>query len=808
MSSRWERSTWLTVVCAYGALGVMIGSSALGQTVGAVAASGPPPGALEEIIVTARKRSETIQDAPAAVFAVTPQDLVNYGITDLVAAGDLIPGLQIARSTNNSAADIYLRGVGSSFSSVSYDQAVATVIDNVPVAKGRVIFQSFTDMQQEEVLKGPQALFFGKNSTAGVISVKTADPGETAEYLVRGGYEYDGRTYSGEAVASGPLTDTLGVRVSMRGSNMLGGYFTNVGPELNGVARDTNTPQEREYGGRITVVYKPTDRFSLNVKFSADDLNNDGVNGYTQLVNCQGPGGTPQPVFGVPNMADGCKLDRYTSEVALDPAVAVHFPGAHDGQPWLRDDTALGSATAVYHWDQASLTSVTGFYTFHTRNFGNFDLGSASQVFGSEQVDWSSLTQELRLASDFKGPVNINTGLFFDSTSLNYLRPVRLFSFAPPDPTTGRTDDWASGGYTHGNTYSGFAEVVWAVNGQVELSGGARYSEERKYTVLGVPYVNANDPAFGLVFINAPIVDHFDGSNVSPSATLRWRPTNELTWFASYKTGYKSGGSNLSQIPFIGQDASTIHFGSEKAKGGEAGVKAELFDRSLWLGATAYSYTYSNLQVSLFNPVTLSQNVANAGSYRTTGVELDSAYAPPPLKGLKLLGSLYYNHARYVDYIGPCYTGQTIAEGCNLEPTGGVFNAQNYGGRPGAHAPDWSAMLGGHYDVPFSTDKVAFGVSLEARYTGSYFLQETLAPLQQQSSYVNLDASLRLYEPVHQRWEVALIGRNLTNKLVGENAEDNSGTGSGTGTARGVPADTVLITNAPIQVTLQLTGRF
>src|ERR1700736_248752 len=235
-------------------------------------------GAWEEVIVTARRREETIQSAPAAVFAVPPQDLANFGITDLVSAGDLVPGLQIARSTNNSAANIYLRGVGSSFSSISYDQAVATVIDNVPIGKGRVIFQSFTDMQQEEVLKGPQALYFGKNSTAGVISVKTADPGNTPEFLARGGYEYDGRTYSGEVVASGPVTDTLGVRLSMRGSKMLGGYFTNLGPELNGVARNTDTPQEKEYSGRLTVLYKPTDRFSLNFKFSADHLDNDGVN--------------------------------------------------------------------------------------------------------------------------------------------------------------------------------------------------------------------------------------------------------------------------------------------------------------------------------------------------------------------------------------------------------------------------------------------------------------------------------------------------------------------------------------------------
>jgi len=774
----------------------------------ATVAESPPAGVLEEIVVTARKREETIQSAPAAVFAVTPQDIANYGITDLVSAGDLTPGLQIARSTNNSAANIYLRGVGSSFVSVSYDQAVAMVIDNVPIAKGRAIFQSFSDMQQEEVLKGPQALFFGKNSTAGVLSVKTADPGDTAEFLARAGYEYDGRTYSGEAIASGPITDTLSVRLDLNARDMVGGYFKNLGPQLNGVPRDTHTPEEQEYGGRLTFVYKPTERFSINVKFSADDLSNDGVDGYVHLVDCQGPGGTAQPIFGVPNITGSCKLNDTTTDVALAPAIAAHFPGARNGQPYLVDDSILGSATAIYRWDSASLTSVTGYYRFNTNNFDNFDYGSASQIFGSEFVNYSSFTQELRLASNFQGPVNYTTGVYFDATRLNYLRPVRLFSFAAPDPTTGQTDDFASGGYTHGTTASGFGELVWTVNDQWELSGGARYSDEHKNTVLGAPFVNANDAAVGLLFVPAPIPDHFDGANWSPSATLRWRPSDELTWFASYRTGYKSGGSNLSQIPFLGQTASTIHFGSETAKGGETGVKAELLDRSLWLGATVYDYTYSNLQVSLFNPITISQNVANAGTYRTTGVELDSVYAPPPIRGLKLLGSLYYNHARYVDYIGPCYTGQTIAEGCDLGFAAGAFNNQNYAGRPGAHAPDWTGMLGTHYDAPLPGQRMALGFSLNARYTGAYFEQETLAPQQQQGGFVNLDASIRLYEPTHQRWEVALIGRNLTNKLVGENAEDNPSTGGGTGTTKGILADTVLISNAPIQVTLQVTGRF
>jgi len=762
--------------------------------------------ALEEVIVSARKRQESVQDVPAAIYVLPETTLKSFGVTDLIAASKLTPGLLLTRAPNNAAANIYLRGVGSSFVNASFDQAVVVNIDNVPISKGRAIYQSFFDMQQMETLKGPQALFFGKNSTAGVISIKTADPSEEIEVIARGSHEFNGETFAGELIASGPLTDTLGVRVALNGSTMNGGFFKNNAYELTGVRRDSDTPKEDQYGGRITFLYEPNDAFDINAKISLDKMENDGINGFAQLINCQGSGGTPQPAFGfAPNTTD-CRLNDRQSSPALDPTLAAEFPYSNGGEPFSDYDGLLASATANYNFGVFTLTSVTGYYEYDSAYFDNINLGAAMQTYANERVEYSSFTQELRLSTAFHGPLNVTTGMFYDDVILDYARAVRLFAH-PADPVTGRVDSWDAGGRTDGNTYSVFVELVWDITPNLELSGGARYSREEKDTVLRSLFAN---PSSGLLFINEPIFDKFKDDNVSPAMTLRWRPLDGLTLFASFKEGYKSGGSNVSEIPFLGTTSDGIHFNSEKAKGGEFGAKVELLDGSLWLGATIYDYSFEDLQVSSWDPAALAMQVGNAGKYDVRGVEVDASWIVPSVDGLRLQGSLYYNRAEYANYLGPCYTGQSIAAGCNqlMNPVTGAYTSQDMDGRPGAHAPEWTSIFGATYDLALPGGDLWAGLSLQVRYSSDYYLQETLSPLQRQDEFVDVSASIRFYMPSNDSWEFAVIGRNLTNELIGANDIDLVGTGSGTGTESAIPADTHRMLNRPREIMAQLTYRF
>jgi len=179
-----------------------------------------------------------------------------------------------------------LRGIGSNFSSIGIEQSVALVVDGVYYGQGRVIDEGFVDLDQVEILKGPQALFFGKNSTAGVISITTADPGTDFESMARVGYEFESQTTKGEAVLSGPVTDDTGMRLVVSGDHMWGGYVRNNAPAATYTATDAatltsttydvpapnkrNLPADKSGLARFTTVYRPSELFEATLKASVD----------------------------------------------------------------------------------------------------------------------------------------------------------------------------------------------------------------------------------------------------------------------------------------------------------------------------------------------------------------------------------------------------------------------------------------------------------------------------------------------------------------------------------------------------------
>ncbi|RYD60864.1 MAG: ligand-gated channel, partial [Sphingomonadales bacterium] len=250
------------------------------------------PSGLEDIVVTARKRVESAQNVPVSVTAFTPQQIQQTDLTSLEKISAVTPSFTIARSTTGSGAQISLRGIGSDARSIGLEQSVAVIVDGVYYGQGRVINEGFFDLAGLEILKGPQALFFGKNATAGVVSITTAGPTKDPEYLARIGYETNAHRPYGELVASGPLTDTLGIRVALRASKMFAGYVENRAPAITYNTRDAatgvvtshvappttrnNLPGEREYLGRVSLKWEPTDKLTVSLKASGDRNHTDG----------------------------------------------------------------------------------------------------------------------------------------------------------------------------------------------------------------------------------------------------------------------------------------------------------------------------------------------------------------------------------------------------------------------------------------------------------------------------------------------------------------------------------------------------
>src|SRR5688572_14706195 len=171
---------------------------------------------IEEIIVSARKRDESLQDVPVAVTGITDEQLKQYNVSNLSKMAQMTPQLFVAESMSGNGGSLSLRGIGTSSTSAGFDQAVSIYVDGLQYDRGFVLSQGYFDLARVEVMKGPQALFFGKNSTAGVISLVSADPGDELELSGRVGHEFYADENWYEAVASGPITESFGARLALR----------------------------------------------------------------------------------------------------------------------------------------------------------------------------------------------------------------------------------------------------------------------------------------------------------------------------------------------------------------------------------------------------------------------------------------------------------------------------------------------------------------------------------------------------------------------------------------------------------------
>lgn len=757
-----------------------------------------------EIIVTARRRDETLISVPVAVSAITKDTLDNFGITDIRSISNYAPGLSLERVSSGAGATITLRGIGTSPGQAGFEQTVSLNIDGVQTSRGRSIVQGLFDVQNIEVLKGPQALFFGKNSPAGVISITSAGPTDEFSGYARVGYETVADEVITEGAVGGPITEELGARIAVRYRNM-DGWLRNIGGPVATSVPGVERPGEEEILGRVTLAWTPQDsNFDATLKLTASDYSDDGPAAGQQLMFCGS-----EAAGGVSGMVDPygeCKLDKYYSSAGLADGVADNWPYAKQ-QPYTDAKTYLASLSMNYTMENLTITSVTGYYRMRTSYSDSFDATSYYIIGASEHEEYDSLSQELRISSSFDGPVNFLLGAYYQDSDLDFINNSRIL-LLPQDPTTGKYHTWEKPSGTAGKAYSVFGQVIWDITDQFELSGGVRYTRETKDSYLYNSWVYPGLAGSLFLPTTETLTDNFKDSNYSPEATLTWRPTEDLTAYVAYKTGYKSGGLGLSAVLLPASvTADDFNYDSEKVKGGEIGVKAQFLDRSLTVTAAAYSYLYDDLQVNAFNAALASFTVTNAASARSKGLELDVNYTVN--EDLNLYGSVSYNHSRYKEFISSCYGGQTYAQGCDysLSPgADGIANTaddsygQDMSGRRLFRANDWSLSAGFDYSTPIS-DRMQIGFSGNARYKSEITGADNANPGSILDGYWVLDAAARL--EVDNTWEVALIGRNLSNEMYGYIQEKPGGP-----TVAGIPNQVMALPTRGRQIQIQFGYTF
>ena len=802
---------------------------------------------IEEIVVTARSVEESVRDIPVAITAIGEERLDTFGLESMTDLEAITPQLSIARAGNGNGATIGIRGIGSPTTSIGIEQSVAVVIDGVYFPQGRAINEGLFDVSQVAILKGPQALYFGKNATAGVLSIMTNNPGDEFEASIRVNNEFESDDLTLEGILSIPINEKIGIRLAVQTSEMDEGWIENNAVAepaaylttdaatfeqrtyVNPVA-ESHWPQEETTYVRLTVAGDLTERFSYNLKGSYAKFEQGTPSGALELFDCRALNGIahtsllvdPQPVgrqtplrFPSPLPNVDCRPDGKRGWNNVPPEIArtnnlLRQFGGEDG-----DLYESYSITGTFNWnfENFDVTAIVNYHDQEAEWVGDQDATGVTTIFAGEHNEFDNLSAEFRLVTRLDQPVNFVIGAYLQETDRYFNQVVNFFGSR--NTAANPNDEYTSYdkiSETDGDTQSVYGEVIWDITERWQLTGGLRYIDENKDSYFIQPYVNPflvgfftqYDPANPAT--RAVADQNFD--DVIPEVTLRWEPTDTLTLYAAYKEGFKSGGfsnsailSNLSPPGFF-----DFIFDPEEVKGGEIGAKASLLDGSMLMSFEIFYYDFKDLQVDYFNSAQFAFVTENAGGSETEGAELQVDWATP-IDGLSLSGSIAYLSSTFTDFESFCATGQTLAQGCILPPppAGETDARQNLDGNDRPGAPEWSGFVALNYERPLG-NSLLLGMTANVQFRSSIGLSATDASATL-SGYETYDANIRI-GAADGKWQVALIGKNLSDEYAFRGGGNVPGTGGNTGTPEGFPSDLQGVAIRPRQIELEFTWRY
>lgn len=732
----------------------------------------------KEIVVTARQRNETLQDVPVAVTSISGETLQRFEVTNIDKLESRVPSLSVQQGGANGGASLSLRGVGTANLSPAFQSAVALDFDGVQLGQLRILQAGFFDMEQVDVLKGPQSLYFGKSASAGVLTLRSAGPTDDLQVRAKVGYEFEEKGKFGELSVSGPISDTLGFRVA--------GRFSKIKELVKNEARFVDpTRGSRDIYLRGILKYEPTSAFTSDLRVSYINSERDGPNLFAD-ISC-GANGVADPIAalggGLLIPADySCRTgDGIYNYPDIAPALVANVAGGlpsgrtkpfHETEIWLarwRNDVALT--------DKLSLTAITGYYELDTLELDSYAYGgtrggiSYGTSLGLANFRASQFSQEIRANIKDLGPIDLTFGAFYErreDDADTALYPVNI-GIVAPDPVTGFTSDILKLQNTKSDAYSAFASAIVDLSENLELAGGVRYTKESKISRFSVPqrhlFLGASPFGVPVGYQTGPI--RFSDENWSPEATITYKLNPDVNIYAAYKTGFKSGGIDsavLPSLPFVAKanvgDFKSITFGSETSKGYELGLKSKILDRTLTFNLAAYRYTFDNLQILQFNPVQINFVTLNASQIETKGVDLDASWRTP-VEGLTLSTAINYLDAKFSRDFCPTVpnpaTQLNDSGNCALGAAG-----TNLRGRETRVAPKWAGNFGANWTVPLGALKLS--INGNARFSGSYFVGDATLSDPRQSAYWTYDTAVSLGGS-DDAWALSLSAVNLSDKL-------------------------------------------
>jgi iron complex outermembrane recepter protein len=630
-------------------------SSALIVLCSALASTHSQAQTLEEVIVTATKREQNIQDIPVTVTAISAMDIQEAGVNDIGDVSQMVPSLTVSSNISPFSTGIRIRGIGTTQLDPSLEASVAFILDGVFMGRSGLGMSDLTDIERIEVLQGPQGTLYGKNSNAGVISVITKPPNieETEGYVEANVGDYDLQKYVGSV--SGPITDSVAYRLSGQWHEHDGWLESDTGDDLNAV---------EDWNVMTKLLWEPTDTLSLLL--SASHVERD--------TSCCAGDSTQTAAITDELLRQELPVPKndafdYKNNADIDSSFALNADAANLKINYESDFVTLSSLTAWNDYDTQGSTDAER---------SQLDvLGIVNNKFTGELF-----SQEFRLTSSLEGPWQYLAGLYFTDETLtqnddgNGLVRVGadivtvgiahtgspLFRLAVAEGDTVFIDStW------NNETFAVFGQTTYSFAGAWEATLGLRYtSEEKEADLFSQPFSTA--PLFGtgsslMEIAYGYVDDSFNRSSndLTGLISLSYFVAEDIMVFATASTGSKSGGFNGGAgtgVPREYDDETTSNF--------ELGVKSQLFENRLQLNATVFYTEFDDLQYLAQNPSGVGTFVDN-GDAETQGVDVEFSAAPWPF--LRLSGGLLYLDAKYT-------SGQLYDQGLDVN-----------------HAPDWSGAL-------------------------------------------------------------------------------------------------------------------
>lgn len=622
-------------------------------------ATEPEPGA---IIVTARRRAEALQDTPVAITAIQPAQLEAKGTLTIGDLQGTAPNMLITQQpTGSSAANISIRGIAFADVEKSFDPAVGIYVDDVYIGTSTGQYLDFFDIDSIEVLRGPQGTLFGRNTIAGVINIQRTKP--TMDF----GGKFEGTMSSFGTVG---LRGVLNVPIIQ---DRLGIKLFEFHQQSDGFQHDVATGKRlgrtnsENFGAAIR--FKPTDTLDMILTLEKQDQ---------QFESYMASTSVPGDVFCNFLPAGACGGNMTTDLYKVYKGIDT--PGFYKAK----------AATLNIDWKAGpvDVTSITSYRK--SREHVVFDVGTAGLFIADRPQTYEQFSQELRFAGDLFDGFDYVAGLYYFQS--DYELNQRTFVFGAP-----------AGGINvigHAKSYAGFVDFNWQILDTVRLSGGGRYTEDRK--------------RYRFPLILSDTVSK-SWRKFTPKVTLDWRPNDDVMLYGTWSRGYRSGGfSGRAGTAF----SASTPYDPESVDSFEIGAKTKWLGGRMTFNVAGFYTDYKDIQQSSVITANTPQGnetiVVNAAGAKIKGVEADLAYEP--VDRLHLRAAVGYTDSKFNGFI----IGQPITTA-----TGSTYLQQlDYSDVDPIFAPKWTVSLNGDYTVPVG--KVDVTLSAGYRYLAAY--DQQIAP--------------------------------------------------------------------------------